>query len=68
MDFMCNKYVESEDLRKIRDEAREMLVSFYDATAQKFPREAQGFNIDVMKEAVVDLHSAHVEFQNIQLK
>jgi len=31
MDYMCNKYGESEDLRKIRDEAKEMFVSFYDA-------------------------------------
>jgi len=33
MDCMCNKYGASEDLRKIRDEATEMFVSFYDAAA-----------------------------------
>ncbi|KAJ8427309.1 hypothetical protein Cgig2_032958 [Carnegiea gigantea] len=30
-------------------------------------REAQGFNTNVMKDAVVDLDSAHMEFQNLQL-
>ena len=62
MDYMCNKYGESEDLRKIRDEAKEMFVSFYDAAGWKSRREAQGFNTDVMKDDIVDLHSAHVEF------
>jgi len=30
--------------------------------------ESQGFNTAVIKEAIVDLHSAHMEFENIQLK
>jgi len=29
--------------------------------------EAQHFNTDLMKDTVADLHSAHVEFQNLQL-
>ncbi|KAJ8431997.1 hypothetical protein Cgig2_005926 [Carnegiea gigantea] len=52
-------YGKSEDLRKIRDEAREMFVLIYNDAAQKSQREAQGFNADVMKDVVVDLHSAH---------
>jgi len=68
MDCMCNKYGESEDLRKTWDEAREMFISFYDAVVQKSQREAQGFNTDVMNEAIADFQSAHVEFQKLQLK
>ncbi|KAJ8421446.1 hypothetical protein Cgig2_013880 [Carnegiea gigantea] len=40
---------------------------YKDSTAAK-EREAQGFHSDVMKEAVVDLKSAHVEFRKLQLK
>jgi len=67
MDCMCNKYSESEDLQKIRDKATEMFVSFYIVAARKSQREAQGFNTDLMKDAVVDLHSAHMGFKNLQL-
>mgnify|MGYP001049808853 CR=1 FL=1 len=67
MDCMCNKYGESEGLRKIRDEAMEIFVSFYDDATQKSQREAQHFNTDLMKDAVVDLHSAHMGFKNLQL-
>ena len=47
-----------------------MFISFYDARAadQESQRERQVFNTDVMKEAVVDLQSAHMEFEKLQLK
>ena len=66
-DCMCKKYDESEDLRKTRDKVRAMFISFYDAYAayQQSQRDGQIFNVDVVKETVADLQSAHVEFQKL---
>ena len=76
MGCMCNKYSESEYLRKIQDEARAIFVSFCDAPTidEESQREGsvegppaigecQDLNTDVMKEAIADLQSAHADFQ-----
>jgi len=80
-DCIYNNYGEEEDLHKIWDEARAIFISFYDALIahQELLREdsvegvpvigeGQDSNTAVIKEAIIDVHSAHMEFAKLQPK